>query len=276
MTRSPDVREATDLTYDSYLKVPQLLALQEPLSEPNHHDELLFIIIHQAYELWFKLILHEVEKAMQFMGEGQLLRARHFIHRAVQIMKLLVDQIHILETMTPADFLEFRNHLNPASGFQSTQFRELEFAAGLKDPRYLRYFQNLPASVEKLNRRLAEPDLRQTYHELLRGLGFDLPSAPLPWDEATEKEATLALLPLYQAPEKHMPLYMLSESLLELDEQLILWRIHHVHVVERIIGGRTGTGGSSGSSYLRTTTEKKCFPELWAVRTVLQEGHGIA
>ena len=134
----------SDLTYNEYLKVPELLALQHPQSEPAHHDEMLFIIIHQAYELWFKLIMHEVEHAIGFMSRKEVLRAHHFVNRVVQILKVLVQQIHILETMTPVEFLQFRDRLMPASGFQSSQFREFEFAAGLKDESYLKFFREKP------------------------------------------------------------------------------------------------------------------------------------
>ncbi len=271
MSKEPIARTREELTYNNYLKVPELLQLQKPESSPAHHDELLFIIIHQAYELWFKLILHELTQAVEHMEEGQVLRARHFTHRVVRIMKLLVEQIHLLETMTPADFLEFRERLNPASGFQSTQFRELEFFAGLKDPSYLRFFKHYPEQQARLQARLDAPDLRQIFYSMLHRLGTGVPAPDLDFeDEATCEEILAALLPMYKDPDSHLPLYLLTESLVEFDENLILWRIHHVHVVERIIGAKTGTGGSSGASYLRSTMNKKCFPLLWEVRTRLK------
>lgn len=270
----PDVRERADLTYNDYLKVPELLALQQPVTDPAHHDEMLFIVIHQSYELWFKLILHELGSAMGFMRQGAVLRARHFVARVVEILRNLVPQIHILETMTPAEFLEFRHRLMPASGFQSVQFREVEFAAGLKDERYLRFFRNRPAELARLERRLAEPDLRSSFYDMLRALGHPVPDDAIALCDAGDEQARAAVLgvlrTIWSNPEADLPLYLLGESLLEVDEYLSLWREHHVQVVERIIGHKPGTGGSSGVGYLRQTTQKKCFPLLWEVRTCLE------
>ncbi len=269
----PNVFAANDLTYGKYLKVQELTSLQFPQSRPAHHDEMLFIIIHQAYELWFKLILHEMDRAVQFVKKGSVLDARHFISRVVQIMKLLVEQIHVLETMRPVDFLEFRERLQPASGFQSLQFREFEFLAGAKDERYLAFFKNDPYMIQTLTQRLNEPDMRVHFFNMMKNLGFKMPEVPTDY-RALEQEKFIdavaqAIAPVYQEPEKHAPLYLLCESLLELDQYLILWRQHHVRVVERIIGNKTGTGGSSGVSYLRAVSEKKCFPFLWDARSYL-------
>lgn len=270
----PAVRERADLTYNDYLKVPELLALQQPVSEPAHHDEMLFIVIHQSYELWFKLILHELGSAMGFMQQGAVLRARHFVARVVEILRNLVPQIHILETMTPAEFLQFRHRLMPASGFQSVQFREVEFAAGLKDERYLRFFRNRPDELRRLEQRLADPDLRTCFYDMLRSLGHPIPEDAVARCDAGDEEARGMVLDvlrgIWSDPEKDLPLYLLGESLIELDEYLSLWREHHVQVVERIIGHKRGTGGSSGVGYLRQTTQKKCFPLLWEVRTLLE------
>jgi tryptophan 2,3-dioxygenase len=274
MHANPSVYGQGDLTYNDYLKVDDLLGLQVPQSSPAHHDEMLFIVIHQAYELWFKLILHEMENAIAYMQSGQILRAHHFMNRINQIMKLLVQQIHILETMTPAEFLQFRDRLNPASGFQSTQFREVEFLAGLKDERYFKHFQNRPGYVARLEKRLQGTDLRSAFYQLLRDQGFNVPekaaAVELSGDEKMGEEVIRAIRPIYQDPSKHSQLYILSESLVEFDEYLGLWREHHVRVVERVIGHRRGTGGSSGVDYLRSTTVKKCFPWLWEVRTHLE------
>jgi len=264
----------SDLTYNSYLKVPELLNLQVQQSDPPHHDELLFIIIHQAYELWFKLILHEMENAICYMQEQNTLRAYHFMNRSVQILKLLVQQIHILETMAPVEFLAFRDHLMPASGFQSAQFRELEFLAGAKDESFTKVFQNQPEFLARLEKRLGEPDIRSSYYEMLRLQGFKLPenAGELERKGASDKireEIARGLLPIYQNTVDHLPLHLLSESLVEFDEYLGLWREHHVKVVERIIGTKRGTGGSEGVNYLKSTTSKKCFPALWEVRTYL-------
>lgn len=270
----PAVYGKGDLTYNGYLKIDELLDLQKPESNPPHHDEMLFIIIHQAYELWFKLVLHEMGCAIKYMQEKKVLRAVHFVNRINQVMKLLVQQIHILETMTPAEFLEFRDRLNPASGFQSTQFREVEFVAGLKDERYFAHFKNRPEYIKKLQDRLEAPDLRQVFYDLLRAKGFNIPAgaaeAELKASESERSAVIAALLPMYRNPSEYSDLYMLSESLVEFDEGLMLWREHHVRVVERVIGFKRGTGGSSGVEYLRSTTAKKCFPRLWEVRTFLE------
>jgi tryptophan 2,3-dioxygenase len=267
-----------DLTYNDYLRIPELLKLQVPQSKPAHHDELLFIVIHQAYELWFKLILHELENAIRYMDRSEVLRAQHFLKRSVEIMKLLVQQIHILETMTPVEFLEFREHLMPASGFQSTQFREIEFLAGLKDEQYLEYFKERPEFLQRLRDRMAAPDLRSAYYGMLGRLGQPMPKDAAKLEaagDADAKEAILrAITPIYQHPAKNLELYLLSESLVDLDEHLALWREHHVRVVERVIGFKRGTGGSSGVQYLRSTTSKKCFPLLWEVRTHLVKAGG--
>lgn len=270
----PNVYGRTDLTYNDYLKVPELLSLQVPQSEPAHHDELLFIVIHQAYELWFKLILHEMENAIEFMTAGQVLRAHHFVHRIVEIMRLLVQQIHLLETMTPVEFLEFRDRLMPASGFQSAQFREIEFISGLKNEDYLHFFKHRPDYLALLEKRLKAPDMRSAYYALLGKLGFPMPDQAAELErkgnEEVQKKIIDAIKPIYQKPSDHLPLYLLSEALVSFDEYFALWREHHVKVVERIIGFKRGTGGSSGVGYLKTTTEKKCFPLLWEVRTHLE------
>lgn len=271
----PSAYTATALTYNDYLKVQELLELQHLLSEPPHHDEMLFIIIHQAYELWFKLILHELEKAIDLMRRQHPLQAHHFVHRVVEIMKLLVQQIHILETMTAADFLQFRDRLNPASGFQSVQFREVEFIAGLKERRYLRLFNDRPDLHQALARRYDEPDLRTTFYEMLSTMGHAIPadvSLPaLEQDPAAQEQLLDTLVQIYQNPIEQMRLYLLCESLVDLDQHLSLWRFHHVRVVERIIGRKPGTGGSSGVGYLQSTVDKRCFPYLWQVRTRLEK-----
>jgi tryptophan 2,3-dioxygenase len=267
MSDQPSVYKSSDLTYESYLKVPELLALQDLKSIPPHHDELLFIVIHQAYELWFKMILFEVENAMAYMSKGEVLRANHFLRRVVEIQKLLVAQIHILETMTPIEFLGFRGHINPASGFQSFQFRELEFVAGLVDVAFYEHFIE-QAGLASLRRRAEEPSLWHAFQALLRDRGFDVP-APLPNDPPAGPERhqlLMALKALYETPQTHMDLYMLAEALVDFDAQLALWRFHHVTVVERVIGMKPGTGGSEGVGYLLSTLDKRCFPLLWEVR----------
>lgn len=257
---TPQVLATTELTYQEYLRVPELLNLQTPRSEPPAHDELLFIVIHQAFELWFKQMLHEMEAAIRAMDKGRMLRAHHSMSRVVKIMRLLVQQIAIIETMATAEFLLFRDRLNPASGFQSIQFREIEFLAGVKDAHYLEVFKNRPEFREQLARRIEQRDLSQSFQELVMR------------QDCREGESLQeALVRLYEDPDANLRLYLLSESLVEFDEALSQWRHTHVLMVERVIGYRRGTGGSAGVRYLETTLSKRCFPYLWEVRTHLQK-----
>lgn len=267
MSKTPDVRGKSDLTYNDYLKVRELTELQTPLSKPEHHDEMLFIIIHQAYELWFKLIIHELQFAMEYMAKQEVLRAHHFVKRVVEIQKVLIQQIHILETMTPVEFLGFRENLMPASGFQSLQHREIEFICGMKDEAYFRYFQNRPEVLKRLRERFDAPDLSSSFLKLVKALGYAVPEKDTP---ETHEMVLQGLKEIYQTPSKDLPLYLLAESLVDLDQGLALWREHHVRVVERVIGFKKGTGGSSGVEYLRSQTAKKAFPYLWEVRSLLE------
>jgi len=269
----------SSLTYNDYLKVSELKSLQVCQSQPPHHDEPLFIIIHQTYELWFKLILHELDEVMVLMEAGRIRRAIWFMRRVIAVFRVLVGQIHILETMTPRDFLGFRNLLNPASGFQSTQFREIEITCGLRESSLMDHFASDP-SIEVLKRRAQSPSLRNHFYNLLRHKGFIMPEmedtgVELSPDEQKEKETfenqrIEELRKLYEQTDKYGDLCDLAETLVDLDEQLFLWRMHHVTVVERIIGFRRGTGGSEGVGYLRSTLTKRCFPDLWRVRTAIQ------
>ncbi len=262
------------LTYNSYLRIPELLQLQQFESNPQAHDELLFITIHQAYELWFKQILFELDRVQTLMDQDDDYGASHLIARVLQIEKLLVSQIHILETMTPRDFLRFREALNPASGFQSIQFREVEFLTGIKDPAVLVHIELTGDDRERLERRLEKPSLRTSLFELLRRRGFDvaIPSEDdTPLDPETRDHTMQELLKLYSEPERYFHLYRLAEAFVEHDQNLLLWRFHHVRVVERLIGTKTGTGGSSGVQYLSSTLNKRAYPLLWEVRGLLTD-----
>lgn len=254
---------ATDLTYHDYLKIPELLNLQVPQSKPPHPDELLFITIHQSYELWFKLVLAELDRVVVLFAENRVFDSNYHVHRATKILGMLVSQIHILETMSPIQFLAFRENLRPASGFQSIQFRELEFFAGIRHQKYFDYFKNRPDLTARLEKRQAEPDLGSLFIGMLGRLGYAVKvGAPM-------ESLVQGLLPIYQKPAEHSQVYQLCESLIELDENLTLWREHHIRVVERVIGAKPGTGGSDGVPYLRSTVEKRCFPILWELRTSL-------
>jgi tryptophan 2,3-dioxygenase len=251
-------------TYEDYLRVPELLSLQVARSDPPEHDELQFIIVHQTYELWFRLVLHELDEAGRRMDAGDARGAARLFRRVVAIQKVLVEQVHVLETMLPSDFLRFRDRLKPASGFQSAQFRELEFAAGLKDRALLKFFDEGTPARARLERRLGEPSLGERFFALLARRG--LPAG----DRAARLEALRAIYAAGAAP-AHADLVELGEALLDFDEHLSLWRFHHVRMAERVIGAKPGTGGSEGVEYLaRTVTAKAhAFPELWEVRTLL-------
>src|SRR6267143_1768486 len=229
------------LSYNKYLRVPDLIGLQNCLSDPAHHDELLFITVHQAYELWF-------------------------------------NQILILETITPISFLGFRDQLNPASGFQSMQFREIEFASGLKQENILNEFRNDEFAYERLQKRFAAPDLGEAFYAALRARGFDAPTNENASDEAEHKrrygKRTQAVLEILTHFEQRPEEFQLAEALLEHDEYFSLWRSHHIKMVERMVGAKRGTGGSEGIGYLKTTLDKRFFPELWEARTYLDTEHG--
>jgi tryptophan 2,3-dioxygenase len=244
------------LTYGGYLKLPELLSLQQLLSDPPVHDELLFIVVHQAYELWFKQVLFELESVRDRLFEGDPERARHFLKRVHAIERVLIEHIEVLETMSPLDFLAFRDHLAPASGFQSAQFRELEFISGLKDERLLGDLAASPEERDRLERRMAEPTLWDGFCTLLESRGF-----PMPADDEEQRTASLVAMAREQRE-----LFAVSEAMLDHDESVARWRSLHVLMVEREIGAKRGTGGSSGVGYLRTTLDKRFFPELWGLR----------
>jgi aminocarboxymuconate-semialdehyde decarboxylase len=267
------------LTYSSYLRIPELLALHHPVSSPVHHDELLFIIIHQTYELWFKELLHDLDAVVANLRavasnpgfRDGVYEAARLLRRCTEIMRVLVEQFTILETMLPTHFLAFREKLNPASGFQSEQFRELEFLCGLKDEKMLRYHELTPESHSILYRRLREDSLHDVFFRALKTLG-KLPELP---STATDRERfearAKAVQALYQDERNHRDWIDVCERLTEFDELVVSWRLRHIQMVERTIGVRMGTGGSSGSSYLKHTLEKKFFPELWEARSLLED-----
>jgi tryptophan 2,3-dioxygenase len=226
---------------------------------------MLFIIIHQVYELWFKQVLHELDATMRALDSDDLLRVAKQFRRVHTIQRLLEQQVDILETMTPQEFNQFRDHLNPASGFQSVQFRELEFLCGLRRTDVLKWIELDDAQRARLERRAAAPSLYDRVKELLRRRGFAVDS-PEQLIESYKK--------IYSSEAEHYDLYLLLEALIEFDERFALWRGRHVRMVERMIGRRTGTGGSSGAAYLQSTLDYRFFPELWEVRTYLGEAQG--
>ncbi|HZH32838.1 MAG TPA: tryptophan 2,3-dioxygenase family protein [Pyrinomonadaceae bacterium] len=266
------------LSYNKYLRVADLIALQDCLSDPAHHDELLFITIHQTYELWFKQILHEIDAGVALMNEDRAFIAARALARVVEIEKVLVGQIHILETMTPINFLGFRDELNPASGFQSMQFREIEFASGLKDPATLDNFREDEFAHARLLARFQTPTLADAFYALLRRRNLDAPEDSVALDEAERarryQARTRAVLEVLTHFEQRPEEFALSDMLIAHDEYFSLWRAHHVKMVERMVGTKRGTGGSEGVGYLRTTLDLRFFPELWEARTHLDTKHG--
>jgi aminocarboxymuconate-semialdehyde decarboxylase len=276
---SPVVSDGQQLTYSSYLRVPELIALQHPQSSPQHHDELLFIIVHQTYELWFKELLHDLDAVVANLkaaganpkSRDEVYEAARLLRRCTEITRVLVEQFTILETMLPTHFLAFRDKLEPASGFQSEQFRELEFLCGLKDEKMLRYHKPTEEAHAQLERRLREPSLRDVFFEALQAIGkLDLPEATATERERFEARAK-AIRSLYKEEQHHRDWIDVCERLTEFDELVVSWRLRHIQLVERTIGVRMGTGGSTGVSYLKHTLDKKFFPELWEARTLLTE-----
>lgn len=249
------------LSYNKYLKVHELISLQETLSDPRSHDELLFIIIHQTYELWFKQILHELDASIKWLDENRPFRANHSLRAVVGIEKVLVTQIHLLETMAQIGFLEFRNKLNPASGFQSMQFRELEFVSGAKDENILKTFASDEFAFPRLTERFNAPTVADAFWRLLQKNGFQT---------ETDEERVQSIVEILTHPEKYADYFIMQDLLIEHDENIALWRYHHVLMVERMLGMKRGTGGSEGAGYLRTTLSKKFMPELWEARTHLK------
>lgn len=269
------------VTYGRYLKVHELLSTQQPLSEPAQHDEMLFIIIHQVYELWFKQILHELDQAERAVDADQILVFQRITKRIASIQKILTQQVDVLETMTPVEFNTFRERLNPASGFQSHQFRVLECRLGAKDEVYLKFHREEPTALAAIAQALAQPSLYDRILAMLARRGLPVPASTLSRDVSKPYEPSIgvrdAILKIYKESERYYDLYSSMESLLDLDEGLLLWRYRHIAMVERMIGSRKGTGGSSGVKYLSSTLTKRFFPEIWEVRSFLgdvQHGYG--
>src|SRR5690349_11805135 len=257
-------------SYGEYLRIDDLLALQRPLSEGPEHDEMLFIVIHQVYELWFKEILHEFDHLMTLLARNDGSRARGTLKRILTIITVMVAQLDILETMTPLEFLSFRDRLESGSGFQSYQFRELEFALGVKTPKALDRYPAGSQGRTRLEKRLAAPTLWDAFLKHLVANGVAVPKGDLARDVTKKIEPSeglrTALVDVYRT--KH-DLADLCERLVDLDEGLMEWRYRHVKMVQRTIGTKMGTGGSAGAEYLKTTLDQPLFPDLWTIRAEL-------
>jgi tryptophan 2,3-dioxygenase len=248
------------ITYADYLSLDQLLAAQRPLSAL--HDEMLFIVIHQTKELWLKQMLHELDLAIGLVAEDRFAPAYKALSRVSRIQSVMTLSWDVLSTLTPVDYSAFRHVLGTSSGFQSAQFRALEYRIGLKDERFLDHYP--PGSKERgeLEAALAGNSLRQASHSALERAGFDL-------QDGSDEALSAAWLQVYRDADRWFELYQLAEKLVDIDDALAAWRHKHVLTVERIIGNKTGTGGSAGAAYLRSTLAKRAFPELWSLRTHL-------
>jgi tryptophan 2,3-dioxygenase len=258
------------LNYSGYLKLDRLLDLQEPQSDPAEHDEMLFIVIHQVYELWFKQVLHELDGLKVQLSEGDLFGALSTFKRFRMILKTLVGQLDVLETMTPVSFTAFRDRLDTASGFQSTQFREVEFALGYKRPEVLVHMKPEWPGYAAAQRRLAEPSVVDHFLDFLATRGVEVPAGlrnPAP-PRPTEPDETLQVR-LLEAYRSQPELAVLFELMMDVDEGLQEWRYRHVKIVERTIGRKRGTGGSLGVEFLKKSLFLPIFPDLWAIRREL-------
>lgn len=247
-------------TYASYLQTHELLTLQRPLSEGPEHDEMLFIIIHQVYELWFKQVLHELDEWARRLEQGQVDRAQRSMNRVLRILKVMVGQIDVLETMTPLEFSSFRDRLDTASGFQSAQFRELEATLGFREAKTIAHFPEQSPERARIVARRQAPSLWEHFVQYCKAQGFALLCDPK--DEAQDQE----LLRLYK---NHPQACAVAERLVDLDEGIQEWRYRHVKMVQRTIGVKMGTGGSAGVAYLQSTLAKIAFPALWRVRALM-------
>jgi len=258
------------ITYGSYLKIDDLLRLQVPESKPVEHDEILFIVIHQVYELWFKLLLHEFDKVKGDLSGNRLHDALHTFKRIRMVLKTIVGQLDILETMTPTSFASFRSRLDRASGFQSVQFREIEFVLGYKRGDMLAHYEPHSTGYARLKQRYEEPSLHWHLYDFLAKHDVTIPTSlrARPHTEAAvpSPELQAQLVAVYKT---HPDVRLLLEEITDVDEGLQEWRYRHVKMVERTIGHKMGTGGSSGAEYLRRTVFSSFFPDLWAIRDAL-------
>ena len=259
-----------DVNYANYLQLDKILNAQSPRGEEVEHDEMLFIVIHQVYELWFKQILHEIDYLMALLQAQETFPAIKTIKRILTILKTVVSQIDVLETLSPLEFNAFRGHLSTASGFQSYQFRELEFVLGHKRAAMVNHFSDGSTASEMVKKRYTALTLWDAFANYLHAQGYAVPEDVLNRDVTLSVKPSLAmqnvLIEVYHHDSANA---MLSEHLIDLDEGLLEWRYRHVKMVERTIGAKMGTGGSSGAEYLKTTLFRPVFPDLWAIRAEL-------
>lgn len=268
-----DLRGRT--TYGTYLALEQLLSAQHPLSKPVHHDEMLFIIQHQTSELWMKLVIHELSAAIDHVAHDRLEPCFKILARVKQVQRQLFEQWGVLETLTPTEYAQFRAVLGPASGFQSHQYRMIEFLLGNKDRSAIRVFEHDPAVHGALLAALQKPALYDEFLRYLSRRGHAVPRECVERDWSLPYVENAALIgvfkAIYERPHEHWDAYEMAEKLVDVDQQFALWRFRHMKTVERIIGHKRGTGGSSGVSFLKQVVELRLFPELWDVRTEIKD-----
>jgi tryptophan 2,3-dioxygenase len=264
-----DFRER--MSYSSYLGLDVLLSAQRPVSDPEHHDELLFIIQHQTTELWLKLVLHELRAAMAFLRADQLAPALKSIARVKHIQRTLTEQWSVLATLTPTEYSQFRDSLGSSSGFQSWQYRAVEFALGNKNRRMLSVFESDPQAHALLTEMLEAPSIYDEFLRYLHRAGFAIPADVLARDVTEAWELHPGVIAtfrgIYENATEHWAAYEACEELVDLEDNFQLWRFRHLKTVQRIIGMKRGTGGSSGAAFLQKALELTFFPELFAVRT---------
>ena len=264
-----DLRGA--LSYDAYLDLEHLLAAQHPRSTPEHHDELLFIVQHQTSELWLKLVLHELRAAREFLRDDALAPALKCLARVKNIQRTLTEQWSVLATLTPREYAQFRGALGNASGFQSHQYRAVEFILGNKNAAMLKVFDGEPAAQQVLTELLKSPTLYDEFLRLLARSGFDVPARVLERDHREAWRFEPALGPvfrqIYESSDTPWGIYEACESLVDVEDNFQMWRFRHLLTVRRTIGMKTGTGGSSGVGFLQRALDLTFFPELYAVRT---------
>lgn len=261
------------LSYSSYLQLDKLLSAQQPLSSPVHHDEMLFIIQHQVAELWMKLVIHELQSAIEHLQQDELGSTQKILARVKQVQRQMFEQWGVLETLTPNEYLQFRHVLGPASGFQSLQYRQFEFLLGNKNADMVAVFAHDPALQAQLRRTLEAPSLYDEFLRYLHRHGHAVPQDRVQRDWTLPHSRDERLIPvfqrIYEDIDSHWDAYALCEQLLDIEQSFQLWRFRHMKTVERIIGFRRGTGGSSGVGFLKQALELTFFPELLDVRTVL-------
>ena len=262
------------MSYSDYLGLDKILSAQKPLSDPEHHDEMLFLIMHQTAELWFKQVLHEVHAAIKFIQQDQIAPCLKILSRVKLIQEILFKQWGILATLTPVEYAQFRHVLGNASGFQSPLYRELEFVLGNKNASYLSVYKHDSEVHGHLSKILHQPSLYDEFQLLLQRRGFAIDAKHLErdWSESYESHdsVTKALKSVYMDSENNWDVYELCEKLVDLEESFQLWRFRHMKTVERIIGFKKGTGGSSGVGFLKKALDLTFFPELFDVRTEIE------